>query len=222
MNQQFYLAVNGVQTGPFNYEEIKTKGIHRYTLIWTEGLENWTKAEQVEALKDLIRTMPPPVPNEEKKQQMPPPITPNSWRMNENNCFGYELSRRRERFFAFFIQKIIIFLPISLIIYVSMDVSDPSYFVSYIIGIVLYAIIGAMFYPMWSGNLGHKIMGLKVISSENGSDQFNAGTGVKREVLKGVFSIVIIPIIWLLWDENRQNLYDKVSKTIVVKKKPGQ
>lgn len=222
MNQQFFIAVNGTQTGPFTYEEIKTKGIHRYTLIWTEGLDNWTKAEQVEALKDLIRTMPPPVPNEEKKQQMPPPITPHSWRMNENNYFGYELARRRERFFAFFIQGIIIFSPISLFIFLSMDGSNSFFFVRYIIAIVLYAIIGAIFYPLWSGNLGHKIMGLKVISSENGSDQFNAGTGVKREVLKGVFSIVLIPIIWLLWDENRQNLYDKVSNTIVVKKKQGQ
>lgn len=43
--------------------------------------------------------------------------------------------------------------------------------------------------------------------------------GVIREGLKSVFSNFLIPIIWLLWDENKQNLYDKALKTIVVKKK---
>jgi uncharacterized RDD family membrane protein YckC len=72
---------------------------------------------------------------------------------------------------------------------------------------------------MWGGNLGHKIMGLKVISAENGEIQSNAKTGAIREALKSVFSLVFIPVVWLLWDDNRQNLYDKVVKTYVVKKK---
>jgi uncharacterized RDD family membrane protein YckC len=64
-------------------------------------------------------------------------------------------------------------------------------------------------------------MGLTVISVENGEIQNNAKTGAIREVLKCVFSLVIIPDVWLLWDDNRQNLYDKVAKTYVVKKKSG-
>jgi uncharacterized RDD family membrane protein YckC len=62
-------------------------------------------------------------------------------------------------------------------------------------------------------------MGLKVISAENGIIQSNAKTGAIREALKSIFSIVFIPMVWLLWDDNRQNLYDKVVKTYVVKKK---
>ncbi len=85
--------------------------------------------------------------------------------------------------------------------------------------VVFSAILGAIFYSLWSGNLGHKLFGLKVISSVDGSDKKNALSGALREGLKYIFSFVIIPVIWLLWDENKQNLYDKVSKTYVVKKK---
>jgi uncharacterized RDD family membrane protein YckC len=72
---------------------------------------------------------------------------------------------------------------------------------------------------MWGGNLGHKIMGLIVISSETGEIQNNVKTGALREALKSVFSVIIIPVLWLLWDDNKQNLYDKVINTYVVKKK---
>ena len=58
-----------------------------------------------------------------------------------------------------------------------------------------------------------------VISSEDGSDQNKAGAGAIREALKSVFGLFIVPVIWLICDNDKQNLYDKVVKTIVVKKK---
>ena len=65
-------------------------------------------------------------------------------------------------------------------------------------------------------------MGLKVISSIDGSDQNKALIGALREGLKNIFSLILIPVIWLLWDKDKQNLYDKVVKTYVVKKKQEQ
>ncbi len=79
-------------------------------------------------------------------------------------------------------------------------------------------IVGAIFYPIFTGNLGHKIFGLKVISSESGNDFKKASGGAIRELLKGVFSFFIVPIIWILWDDKNQNLYDKLTKTLVVEK----
>ena len=63
------------------------------------------------------------------------------------------------------------------------------------------------------------MFGLKVISSESGNDFKKASDGGIRELLKGVFSFFIIPIIWILWDDKNQNLYDKLTKTYVVEKK---
>lgn len=221
MSQQFYIAVNGQQTGPFTIDDLKAKNIQRDTLVWTEGLDNWTKAEHIPLLKDVLRATPPPLPNTEAKtpsQQVPPSPTQTP-PVSNDKYFGYELARRRERLFATIIEAIIISVPILLLFGDSVSDSDP-YSLGSIVGYgILSAILGAIFYPMWGGNLGHKIMGLKVISAENGEIQTNAKTGAIREALKSVFSLVFIPVVWLLWDDNRQNLYDKVVKTYVVKKK---
>jgi len=80
-------------------------------------------------------------------------------------------------------------------------------------------IVGAVFYPIFTGNLGHKIFNLKVISSESGSDYRKASDGAIREFLKYILGYLIIPMIWILWDEKNQNLYDKFTKTYVVEKK---
>lgn len=221
MSQQFYIAINGQQTGPFTIEDLKVKNIQRDTLVWTEGLDNWTKAEHIPLLKDVLRATPPPLPNIETKtnsQEVPPPPTQTSQSSNDK-YFGYELARRRERLFAIIIEWIIIAVPILLLFGNDVSESDPYSFGSIVGGAILSAILGAIFYPMWGGNLGHRIMGLKVISAENGVIQSNAKTGAIRESLKSVFSLIFIPVVWLLWDDNRQNLYDKVVKTYVVKKK---
>lgn len=218
MNQEFYIAVNGQQTGPFSLDDLRTKNVQRDALIWTEGLDDWTKAEHVALLKDILRATPPPLPNTEAKttsqQVPPPPVVPPAL---TGKYFGYELARRRERLFATIVESIIIAVPILILFSDSISDNDPYSSGSVIGSAILSAILGAISYPMWSGNLGHKIMGLKVISSVDGSDQKKAGAGAIREVLKSIFSLVIIPVIWLLWDDDRQNLYDKVSKTFVVK-----
>ena len=79
------------------------------------------------------------------------------------------------------------------------------------------AIFGAICYPIWGRNLGHKILRLKVISAADGSDYSHISQGVVREALKGALSAFFIPAMWLLWDDNKQNLYDKITKTYVVK-----
>ena len=220
MNQQFYIAVNGQQTGPFTYDELKAKGIQRDTLLWTEGLDSWTKAEHVALVKDILRATPPPLPNEEKKQQAPPP--PPIPQQPTGKYFGYELAGRGQRFFALFLQEVIIFFIVVILLALSgsdFEGGNSYSFGQYIAGIIASALFGALFYSLWSGNLGHKILGLKVISAVDGSDQNKAGAGALREALKKGMSIVIIPLIWLLWDSDKQNLYDKVVKTYVVKKK---
>lgn len=84
---------------------------------------------------------------------------------------------------------------------------------------VVYGIVvGAIFYPLFSGNLGHRIFNLKVISAKTGADFNKAESGAIRECLKSVLSYLFIPIIWILWDKNNQNLYDKLTKTLVVYK----
>ena|ERR1700739_3098896 len=137
---------------------------------------------------------------------------------NQNGeYFGYQLGTKGDRFIASLLESLILYLP--LIIFTGSYKSDESSYSanSIIINLVFSAALGAMFYSMWSGNLGHKIMRLKVISSEDGLDKRSAGDGALRESLKYVSGLLVIPIIWILWDKDNQNLYDKATKTFVVK-----
>ena len=73
--------------------------------------------------------------------------------------------------------------------------------------------------PFFSGSLGHRILGIKVVSIEIGEDQKSIFFGIYRELLKSILGYFIVPVIWLFWDKNYQNLYDKIVKTIVFYRK---
>ncbi|MCX7696563.1 MAG: DUF4339 domain-containing protein [Bacteroidales bacterium] len=58
-----YFIHNGIEPqGPFDINELKKRGVNKDTLIWFEGLPNWTSAENIDELKDiLIVSVPPPL-----------------------------------------------------------------------------------------------------------------------------------------------------------------
>ncbi len=133
--------------------------------------------------------------------------------------FGYELASRGERLGAALLEGIIINLPIYFLLgdmnpLYSDDILDLK---SLAFQIGFAAVSGAVFYSLWSGNLGHKLLGMKVISSLDGSDQKKPTRGAIREALKCLLGYFLIPNIWLLWDKQNQNLYDKIAQTFVVK-----
>lgn len=59
---KYYIAINGSEQGPFSLEELRACKISKTTMVWTEGMESWLEAYKVEELKNLIRTIPPPIP----------------------------------------------------------------------------------------------------------------------------------------------------------------
>lgn len=68
-----YFIHNGTdQLGPFNINDLKSREINGETPIWYEGLENWTTANQVNELKEILQTATPPPFNHPKTT--PPPI----------------------------------------------------------------------------------------------------------------------------------------------------
>ena len=144
--------------------------------------------------------------------------------MKDNNLYGYNLASKGTRFLANLTEGLIYLTfaagiyfilgyPIRDIFNSDFELSEVGY--SAIFGLI----VGAIFYPIFTGNLGHKIFGLKVISSETGEDYKKSTEGGIRELLKHVLGYLIIPIIWILWDEKNQNLYEKLTKTFVVENK---
>lgn len=68
-NQQpveFYAAINNQQAGPFNLaaltQMVKQNQITRETLVWKQGMANWTPAGQVSEISSIFAQVPPPLP----------------------------------------------------------------------------------------------------------------------------------------------------------------
>lgn len=60
--KHYFYAENGQKFGPFTLEELKDKKIKKSTLVWSEGMDDWAKAETFEELKSLLVLEPPPLP----------------------------------------------------------------------------------------------------------------------------------------------------------------
>jgi hypothetical protein len=59
---EYYLHDGQEQHGPFTLEELRNQPLFKPdTLVWHEGMDDWTKAKQVEALKEFLKPVPPPI-----------------------------------------------------------------------------------------------------------------------------------------------------------------
>ncbi|ALG67607.1 SPFH domain-containing protein [Beggiatoa leptomitoformis] len=62
----FHLAIAGQTQGPFELPAlqhyVKTGQLTRDTLVWKQGMANWTAAGQIMELASLFSSMPPPLP----------------------------------------------------------------------------------------------------------------------------------------------------------------
>ena len=64
---QYFYAVHGQQYGPVNYEQLKAlfanRTVNKETLIWKQGMANWTALKEVDELKAFLGgNTPPPLP----------------------------------------------------------------------------------------------------------------------------------------------------------------
>jgi uncharacterized protein (TIGR02145 family) len=78
--KEFYYSIEKEQFGPFSLEELKEKKITTEVLVWHEGLENWTKASDIEELAGILKTLPPPLPQMHIAQLPPLPNANTSLR----------------------------------------------------------------------------------------------------------------------------------------------
>ncbi|HZL35153.1 MAG TPA: SPFH domain-containing protein [Tepidisphaeraceae bacterium] len=62
----YFAAVNGQQAGPFDagalHDKVVSGTITRETLVWTNGMPQWTAAASVAELASLFQDAPPPLP----------------------------------------------------------------------------------------------------------------------------------------------------------------
>ncbi|MBR5036928.1 MAG: DUF4339 domain-containing protein [Prevotella sp.] len=66
---KYFIVENNKQSGPFSIYELKDKGITSETLVWGEGMTDWTPAWKVDELRAFLfntkdTSTPPPLPDD--------------------------------------------------------------------------------------------------------------------------------------------------------------
>lgn len=56
---QYYLAVDGQQIGPLEINQLISSGMTRNTMVWTNGMANWTPAGNIPELAHLFAAPTP-------------------------------------------------------------------------------------------------------------------------------------------------------------------
>jgi TM2 domain-containing membrane protein YozV len=57
VSNSYYLAEGGAQRGPFPVDQLPAQGLRPDTLVWAEGMSQWVRADEVQALQGVL----PPV-----------------------------------------------------------------------------------------------------------------------------------------------------------------
>ncbi|MBX3163276.1 MAG: DUF4339 domain-containing protein [Bacteroidetes bacterium] len=70
--KKFYIHKDDQQQGPFSADELKDLKITRDTMVWFEGADNWKKAIEVDDLKEIFKSIPPPI--QTNTPIIPPPL----------------------------------------------------------------------------------------------------------------------------------------------------
>lgn len=79
----YYIIEDNEQFGPLTITELKDKKITETTYIWRKGFSDWTKASDIDELKNIITYKPPP--------------------FNPNNKINVQLINERKNFNEYFI-----------------------------------------------------------------------------------------------------------------------
>ena len=62
---QYFVAVNGAQTGPFNMQQLQAMAsagqFNRQIQVWKQGMAGWLAAETQTELTALFNSVPPPI-----------------------------------------------------------------------------------------------------------------------------------------------------------------
>ncbi len=74
--QKFYIHKDNQSQGPFSVNELIVERISRETMVWFEGAEHWKRAVEIEELKHVFKSVPPPF--ERKVPINPPPLEKSS------------------------------------------------------------------------------------------------------------------------------------------------
>jgi uncharacterized membrane protein YhaH (DUF805 family) len=70
--KKYFYSDGKEKHGPLSLDELKHENITKQTLIWFEGLDDWTQAGELDEMKPILELQPPPILTEEKEESSEP------------------------------------------------------------------------------------------------------------------------------------------------------
>jgi len=58
--KKYFLHNGKTQEGPFSVDDLRRKGVTNKTMIWFDGIKDWTEAQHILELKEFLTISPPP------------------------------------------------------------------------------------------------------------------------------------------------------------------
>ena len=75
---KFHIHKDEQQQGPFTLDELRDLKITRETMVWFEGEDNWKAAVEIEELKEIFKSIPPPMVATKNEDETKPASEVNS------------------------------------------------------------------------------------------------------------------------------------------------
>jgi len=64
--RKYFIVVGDEKQGPYTLSELENLEITPQTLVWSEGMNEWTQAKEVNEFRLFFEGVPPPIPNQSK------------------------------------------------------------------------------------------------------------------------------------------------------------
>lgn len=213
MAQRYYIVNGNRQEGPFALDSLTQRQHPPGAKIWMEGLTDWTPldAEMLDSYRGVPSSSVQAEAAGDTSVTYRTTTTRVSFESTLIDLIDLDLAPAGKRLVA----QLINWVPIWIVVITLWDDNEG---LAMAFQWLFIPAISLVTYHLWSGSLGHFLLGMKVVSINNGSDYNNPILGACRELVKTFLFMLILPMIWLLWDKDKQNLYDKIFGTTVVDK----
>ena len=203
MKREYHLIINGQKQGPYSETDLRQFVIYPNTLIWYQGLSNWTEAMYLQEMSSYI--------------VQPSYNAPNGVMSNERVSISYSsdnnyvtVTTESERIhyqYADFGERFVARLLDSLIVII------PSCFFPIVSGWLYFALMQS---SDQQATVGQNVMKIRVLDCAGEKVIFGQASG---RYFAGILSgmMMLIGYFMFFWTDKKQTLHDNLAETIVVR-----
>ena len=136
---------------------------------------------------------------------------------------GAPLAGFGSRFAAFFVDSLIIGIPVAIVLAVlGIDTTTDSGSANYLFNIIFFVLCSPYFFLQEGSptgqTIGKKLLGLQVVDENTLQPGIGTGQAAGRYFARFLSQLVcLLGYFWMLWDDQKQCWHDKLGKTKVVK-----